>query len=709
MSATDRRFGGWPDRGWMPFGVAVLLSATPAIRLSAQDSFPTRPPAPAPLAPVRFPPFQQVVLPNGMNLLVVENHEQPVVSVNLSFRAGSLYDPAGKEGTAELVAQLLTKGTPSRTADQIAATIEGVGGSLSASSGEDFLTVSTGVLSDHADLAFDLLGDVVRRATFPTDEVELARTQALSALALALSQPENVADRFFRGDIYGRHPYGRSPGDASYRAITQSDITRFAATRVRPGGALLVIAGDVTLARARALALKTFAGWTGTPAVVATPPTPPVRGATDILLVHRPGSVQANVQIGNTTYPPTDSGYYGARVATQVLGGGADARLFLILREQKSWTYGSYAGLSRRRGLGYWEATFEGRTEVADSALVEMLHQIDRMRTELVPDSEIANAKGFLVGSFPLSIETPEQIASAVSNAILLGLGQDYVRLYRERLAAVTPARARAAAARTYHRSALTIVVVGDGAKLYDRLKAIAPVRVVDVDGKPLAPDDLRPPSGAPTLDRAQIVSRTDSFQIVIQGTPNGTLTAQTSVSADSIVYQEHTTIAGGMVQQGTTVHLSPADLSVTQVDQTGRVQGQPADIHLTYQGGRVQGRSTTPQPGGTPQTLQIDTTVSPGTYDDNALSVILPALPLAEGRSFSLNVFESGKGATQAMQIKVSDGGSQTVPAGTFPVFRLDISGGQVPTAFYVTKDTPRRIVKIELLGAPFVFELVK
>jgi len=687
----------------------VALAAVRATSLCAQDSFPSQPPAPTPLAPVRFPPFREAVLPNGMTLLVVENHEQPVVSINLSFRAGAVYDPAGKAGTAELVAQLLTKGTPTRTADQISAAIEGVGGSLAASSGEDFLTVSAGVLSDQAELAFDLLGDVVRRATFPTDEVELARTQALSALALALSQPGNVADRFFLGEIYGRHPYGRSPGIESYRAITQNDLKQFAAARIRPGGALLVIAGDVTLARARALALKAFAGWTGTPAVVVAPPPPPVRGATDILLVHRPGSVQANVQIGNTTFAPTDSGYFAARVATQVLGGGADARLFLILREQKSWTYGSYASLTRRRGLGQWEATFEGRTEVADSALVEMLHQIDRMRTELVPDSEITNAKGFLVGSFPLSIETPDQVASAVTNARLLGLGVDYVRLYRERLSAVTAARARAAAARTYHRSALTIVVVGDGEKLYDRLKTIAPVRIIDVDGNPLTADDLHPQTGVPALDRAQIVSRTDSFQIVIQGTPNGTLTAQTAVSADSIVYQERTVIAGGMVQQGTTVHFSPADLSVTQVDQTGRVQGQPADIHLTYQAGRVQGKSTTPQPGGTAQTLQIDTTVAPGTYDDNALSFLLPALPLADGRTLAVNVFESGKGVTQIMQIKVSDGGSLTVPAGTFPVFRLDISGGQVPTAFYITKDTPRRIVKIELLGAPFVFELVK
>jgi len=687
----------------------LLLAGTSAVPLSAQDSFPPKPPAPAPLAPVRFPPFQQVTLPNGMTLLVVENHEQPVVSVNLSFPAGSLYDPAGKEGTAELVATLLTKGTPTRSADQLAATIEGVGGSLGASSGDDFLTVSAGVLSDHADLTFDLLGDVVRRATFPTDELELARTQALSSLALALSQPGTVADRFFRRDIYGRHPYGRSPTEASYKAITQVDVKGFAARRLRPGGALLVIAGDLTLAQARALATKAFGGWTGTPAAVVPPAPPMARGATEILLVHRPASVQANIVLGNTTFGPTDPSYYAARVVTQALGGGADARLFLILREQKSWTYGSYAGLDRHRGMGNWSATFEGRTEVADSALREMLHQIDRIRTEVIPDSEFNNTKGRLIGSFPLSIETPDQVASSVANARLLGLGSDYVRLYRERLAAVTAIQARAAAIRTYRRNALSIIVVGDGEQLYDRLKAIAPVRMVDVDGKALTLADLHPKAGAPSLDRAQIVSHADSFEVLVQGNVMGAMTGALQAGTDSVTYTERTTIAGGTVQQNTTVRFNPGDLSVTAVDQTGSVQGQASDIHITYAAGHVKGRATTPQQNGSPQTIQIDTTIAAGTYDDNALAVIFPALPLAAGQTFNLNVFESGKGQVKVIQVKVSDGGTVIVPAGSFDSFKLDVTGGQVPTTFYVSKATPRRIVKIELVGAPFVFQLVK
>ncbi|HXO86384.1 MAG TPA: pitrilysin family protein, partial [Gemmatimonadales bacterium] len=209
--------------------------------LAAQEPFPTSPPTAAPLRPVQFPPFREVALPNGITLLLVENHEQPTLSVSVSFRAGSAFDPAGKEGVAALVAELLTKGTPTRTAEQIAAAIEGVGGNLAAGAGDDFLTVSTDVLSDHAELAFTLLADVTRRPTFPASEVELARTRFLSSLEVELSQPNSIAGRAFQKEIYGSHPYGRNTSAAAYRAITGDDIAAFARRRIRPTGALLVV------------------------------------------------------------------------------------------------------------------------------------------------------------------------------------------------------------------------------------------------------------------------------------------------------------------------------------------------------------------------------------------------------------------------------------------------------------------------------------
>ena len=683
-------------------------SIIPTVQLSSQEPFPTRPPAPTPLRPAQYPPFQEAALPNGMTLLLIENHEQPSLSASLSFRAGSAYDPAGKEGLSAIVAELLTKGTPTRSADQIAATIEGVGGNLSASSSDDFLTVSSDVLSDHADLAFELLGDVTRRATFPADEVELARTRALSSLEVELSQAEEVAARMFAKEIYGRHPYGRSTSSAAFKAITRDDVTAFAGRRLRPAGALLVVAGDITLEQARALATQAFGTWRGAPPAAPPSPAPPVKQGTDILLVHRPGSVQSNIVLGNTTFLPTDTGYYAARIATQVLGGGADSRLFLILREQKSWTYGSYAALRRNRGIGNWQATFEGRTAVTDSALAEMLRQIDRIRTDVVPDSEVAAAKGFLVGSFPLTIETPRQIAQVVATARLLGLGPDYVRRYRERLAAVSAVRARAAARRVYRRSALTIVVVGDAKELYDKIKVIGPVRLVDIGGKPIDPAELNPMGGPVAFDQTQIVARSDSFQAVVQGKPFGAQTATVRVAPDSIVFTEATTI-GQFVNQSTTLVLGAADLAVRRTDQVGTVQNQRAETHLTYAGGRVKGSALVPQQTGTPKTVTVDTMIAAGTVDDNALNLLIPALPLAEGRSFNLNVFSSGEGVVKVLTVKVAGVENVIVPAGTFESYRLELSGMQIPVVMYVSTASPRRLLRVAPVGAPLVFELVK
>ena len=677
--------------------------------MSAQ-SFPTTPPKPTPLTPVRFPPFKEATLANGVQLVVIEHHEQPVVSVTLSFRAGGIYDPPGKEGLSSLVAELLSKGTDNRNAEQIAGTIEGVGGTLSASSADDFLTISADALSDQAGLVLDLLGDVTLHPTFPESELELARTRALSTLALELSQPSAVAQRFFGKEIYGRNPYGRSATRESYRAVTRDDVTQFARQRLRPAGALLVVAGDVTDAQVQEFVAKAFEGWRGAPPPSAALPVPATRVATDILLVHRPGSAQANIALGNTTILPTDPIYYPGRVATQVLGGGADSRLFLVLREQKSWTYGAYASLHRYRGLGYWQATAEVRTEVADSALRELLHQIERIRTEVIPDSELAATKGFLVGTFPLTIETPSQIASQVANVKLLGLGDEYLRLYRDRLGAVTALQARAAAARLYRRGALSIVVVGDGAKLYDRLQGIAPLRMVDVDGKPLTPADLAAPTGPVALDPAQFADHTDSSRVVIQGNAVGFTVSEIRRRApDSVVYAERSSLANGAFQQQTTLVLEPASGLVRQVDQVTTQQGQKAETHLTYAAGRVKGASAAPQPDGSVKRFEIDTALPPGAVDENAVPIIVPALSLAPGKTFAVTFFTPSENAIKVLTFKVGAPEAVTVPAGTFQGFRIDVTGSRVPFTMYVSTDAPRRLLKTEFVGQPFVVELVK
>lgn len=695
-----------PRRG---LGALVLAFAPVWHAALAQGAFPTTPPRPTPLSPVHFPPFKEAMLPNGVRLVVIEHHEQPVVSVSLAFRAGGIYDPPGRQGLAELAAELLSKGTESRSAEQVAASIEGVGGTLSASAGDDFLTISADALSDQVGLVFELLGDVTLHSTFPESELQLARTRALSALALQLSQPGAVAQRFFGAEIYGRNPYGRTPTRESYQAVTREDLVQFARQRLRPAGALLVVAGDVTDAQVREAATKTFGTWRGSPPPAAPLPAPAAHARTDILLVHRPGSAQANLVAGNTTMLPTDPVYYPARVVTQALGGGPDSRLFLILREQKSWTYGAYAALHRYRGVGYWQATAEVRTDVADSALQELLRQVDRMRSEALPDSELTATKGFLVGSFPLTIETPSQIAGQVANVKLLGLGDDYLRLYRERLSAVTALQARAAAARLYRRNALTIVVVGDGTKLYDRLRVIAPVRLVDIDGKALTPADLSPKAGPVALDATQFAAHTDSSRVLIQGNAVGFTVSEVRRAADSLVYAERSNLASGAFDQRTTLVLDPGDGSVRQVDQVTVQQGQKSETHLTYAGGRVKGSSAAPQPDGSVKRFDVDTALPAGTVDENAVPFVVPALPLAAGKTVAMTFFTPSENAVKTLTFKVSGPESVTVPAGTFQAFHIDVTGSRVPFTMFVSTDAPRRVLKTEFVGQPFVVELVQ
>ena len=154
---------------------------------------------------------------------------------------------------------------------------------------------------------------------------------------------------------------------------------------------------------------------------------------------------------------------------------------------------------------------------------------------------------------------------------------------------------------------------------------------------------------------------------------------------------------------------LDPATFAPLQVEQTGTAGMQPAEVHLTYANGRVKGRAVTPQREGTPKTVLVDTTVAPGTIDDNQLHVILPALPLADGKTFTMNVFSSGEGVTKLLTVKVAGVENITVPAGTFPAYRLELSGLQLPVVMHVTRDLPRRLLRIEPVGAPLVFELVK
>ncbi|MBI3568794.1 MAG: insulinase family protein [Gemmatimonadetes bacterium] len=682
---------------------ASLVAALP-LGLAAQ--FPAKAPAATPIKPASFPPFQQATLPNGMRLLVVQSHKQPVVSVSLSFQAGSVYEPAGKAGLADMVASLLTKGAGNRSADEIAAAIEGVGGSIGASAGEDFLGIRADVLASDAKLAFDLVADATIRPTFPEKEVELLRTQTLSSLALDLSQPASLASRAFARGLYGAHPYARRADPASVKSITRDDIVAYHKARVCPSGSLLVVAGDLSLAQARALAMAAFGAWTGTAPAPVTFPAFPVRTAREIVLVHRPGSVQSNIVVGNLTWAPGDPRAYGATIVNRLLGGGADARLFMVLREQKSWTYGAYSSLVRHRQMGDFEATAEVRTEVTDSALVEMLAQLGRVGSEPLPAEEFERTKNALTGAFPLSIESANQVASQVSSARLLGLPADYVPTYRQKLAAVTAAQAQVAAKAMVRPAEALIVVVGDATKLREKLEKIAPVTMVSADGTVLKPEDLVVKAGALDLAMERFVPHTDSFAILVQGNPFGGQSVTLEKVDGGWKFTDATRLAA-IIQQSTEVRFTDR-LVMQSVHQTGKVQGQDAKIDVTYTDGHAKGSATTPAPGGA-KTIAVDTDVPAGVIDDNALQAFFPALKWAAGAKFALPVFQSGKGSVTTVSIAVSGEESVKVVAGTFDAWKADVTGGAAPLTIWIEKGGAHRLLKLALVGTPVEFQLAK
>jgi zinc protease len=687
---------------------ALVAAALALFAAPAMAQYPTEPPPPAPLNPLRFPPFQEARLANGLQLVLVEDHKLPVVSIQLSIPTGAVHDPQGQRGLADMTAELLTKGTAARTADQLSAEIEGAGGSLSAGAGQDFFTVSSTVLADRAELAFTLMGDVLLNATFPEDELELARRRYLSALQVERSQPGSLADRYFARAIYGDHPYGVRTDETTLRAITRESVRQFASANLKPRGSLLVVAGDLTLDQARELAQRHLGAWNGEVAARSYG-EPPLPRPTEVVLVHRPGSEQSNIVYGNLGLRPGTRAYYPTAVMNKVLGGGADSRLFLILREQKSWTYGAYSSVNRPFDIGTFQAGAEVRTAVTDSALRELLTQLRRIRTETVPDSELTAAKGYLTGVFPLTIETPQQIAGQVAAQKRLRLGDDYLQTYRERVSGVHAADATVAAQRLIKPDSAVIVVVGDGQQIYENLRSIAPVRIIDVDGNPLTPGDLTPKAMDVSFDRAHLPVRRDSFVVMIQGNPLGAQVSEVVEENGALVFHETTTIPMLGLSQQTTVRMDPTSLAVRSIDQNGTVGGQATETQVTVADGRATGRAQSPQPGGQVKTVDVDTTLAAGTYDLNQLMAFVPALPLAEGASITVSAFNASEASTKPITFKVEGVEDVTVPAGTFSTFRLSVAGGEFPAIMYVSRETPRRIVKLEVVGQPVAFELVK
>jgi zinc protease len=679
----------------------ALAAAAAALGLNPAAAQKQPPPPPGPARPLAFPAFRETRLPNGMGVVVVENHSAPLVSLTLLVRSGNATVPAAKAGTAALVAEVINKGTATRSATQIAQQIEGSGGSLGGYATDDYTGVTASVLSDRLPLAFELLADVALHPAFPDAEVETARQQQLSALQAQLGQPSSLASRRFQREVYGAHPYGILSTPETVRGITAADLRAWHAAHFKAGNALLVVAGDVSQAQAEELARRHFGGWER--GSVAAPAWPAVaaRARTGIVLVHRPGSVQSTLLVGNPGIRAGDPDYYALQVMTRLLGGGSDARLFQVLREQHGWTYGSYAGADRPIDTGVFFAQADVRTEVTDSALAELVSQLRRLRDEPVPAAELEAAKSYLVGSFPVGIQTAEQVARQVADTRVLGLPIEDLLQYNPRVQAVTAADVQRVARRFVQPDQAVVVVVGDAPKVLAGLERIAPVTLVDLEGRPLERAALEVRASTERFDYAKVAPATLAYQVSFQGNAVGSQTV--ALARDGDGWTRTNDVQFGPVRQALVTKFGPGFTPVSLTETvSGAVTGTAT---VTLAGGRFRGEAKLPPQMGGEKTF--DVAAVPGAVLEGMDEVMLGVADLAEGKTIAIPQFNTGTGSVDAVTFKVGGVETVTVPAGSFPAFRVEVAGKEQPMVVWLRQAAPHVALKYEITGQPVVIQL--
>ncbi|MFO0609807.1 MAG: pitrilysin family protein [Polyangiales bacterium] len=422
------------------------------------------PPAPGPARDVHLPAIRRRRLPNGLELNAVEYHTLPVVHIRLAVRAGASHDPANLPGLASITGDMLKEGTRTKTSAQIAEAIEFVGGSLEVLTGPDTTTFSVSVLKDHADTALSLLAEVLTQSTFPQVELDKLKRRERDRLERSQNDPGWLSQRAFAQAVYGdRHPYGRfDTTAAALTAMTRANVMAFHRQRYLAGNMMLVVVGDLTPAQLDPIVNRTMGavprGVSPAPAL----PAPPQPTARQVVLVHRPGSAQSVIRIGNPSLRRRDDDYVPLTVANHILGGGASARLFMDLRELRSLTYGAYARLSSSVDVGTWGAAGQVRTPVTGDAMQAFFTHINCLTSSASPDAEMAQTRSYLVDSFALTVETPGNIADLIAGMRVYGLPDTWYDSYRTRVQQVDAAGAQAIAQRYIHPERASVVVVGD-------------------------------------------------------------------------------------------------------------------------------------------------------------------------------------------------------------------------------------------------------
>jgi predicted Zn-dependent peptidase len=431
--------------------------------------------------PLPEPEIVEKTLDNGLTVWIVPRPGLPKVTAQLVVRGGTATDPADGIGISEVLAETVKAGTESRTSKQIAEQVQAVGGDLSASVNDDAFLVTADALSTGLPTVIGLLADVAAHATFPPDEVELAKVNALQSLQANQSTPEFEVEKAFGKAVFGDHPYHVvAPEAAALAAITPELLRGEYARRFHPERALLLVVGAVDPAAATAEIEKAFGSWKGT--AEAPPPVAeaPERTEHRILLVGRPGAVQSEIRVGSPTLTSGHPDYFPLLVANTVFGGSFGSRLTENIREDKGYTYSPGSGVSPARRGGTLRVRAAVRNEVTAATLLEIFYEMDRMAATLPNDEELSRAKRFQTGLYLLRNQLQGAMTTTLANYWVRDLPPAAVAQFVPNVEAVTAEQVQQAGRKYLVSRDQVVVVGGDVDHVRPQLEIFGPVTVLE-------------------------------------------------------------------------------------------------------------------------------------------------------------------------------------------------------------------------------------
>jgi zinc protease len=455
----------------------VAAQPTPPTAAPARQAERQTPPPPGPPVTPRLPVASEKTLPNGLRVIVAHAGTLPLVTAQLTIKAGGAADPAGRAGLADFTASLLNQGAGARSAEQVARDVEALGAQIEASAGWDGSRISLEAISAKLPAAMAIFADVVRRPTFAQAELDRLRARTLDSLEVSLQQPGELArfaaaDAVFAGTPYG-HVLGGTP--ASIRRFTRADVTGFHQAWYRPDDAVLVLTGDLTPEQGFALAQSAFGDWKAPAQPLGQIASGALEGKPRVIVIDLPGTGQAAVDLYLPAIRRADPRYYQLLVANSVLGGGYSARLNEEVRVKRGLSYGANATLDARRGVGPVAASAQTKNESAVEVADLMLKEIAGLKSNPPAAEELTARKAALSGGFGRSVASTGGLASYLSNLALQGVDLGEINRYSPSVEAVTSDQVKAMADQVLDPARATLIIAGDAKAFSAALKAKYP------------------------------------------------------------------------------------------------------------------------------------------------------------------------------------------------------------------------------------------